>query len=128
MSSCLLSGVIEAPGVGGQSAEDDVGQVALEDAEAGFPGLVCGCAAALQEGAGAVVAAGLDGGDAVQGGVELAVPGPVEAVDVSPSPFGNAEAPGTGTAGKSQFTQRPGSYQATPSRHPGPHRAAMDKS
>src|SRR5690242_21919597 len=80
MSSCLLAGVIEAPGVGSEGAVDGVGQVALEGAEAGFAGFVLVLAAAFQQGAGARVAAGLDEGDAVDGCVELAVSGPVEAV------------------------------------------------
>jgi hypothetical protein len=54
--------------------------VPLEDAEAGFAGLVPGLAAALQQGGGTGMAAGLDYGDAVEGGVELPVPAPVEAL------------------------------------------------
>jgi hypothetical protein len=40
MSSCVRGGLAESPGVGVQGTVDDVGQVALEDAEAGFAGLV----------------------------------------------------------------------------------------
>jgi hypothetical protein len=69
MSSCVRGGLVEAPGVGVQGAVDGVGQVALEGAEAGFAGFVLVAAAALQQGAGAGVAAGLGQGDAVDGGV-----------------------------------------------------------
>ena len=82
MSSSLLLGLVEAPGVGGQGAVDDVGQVALEDAE-GFAGFADGGGAAVQEGFSAVVAAGLDEGGAVDGGVDLAVAAAVETVDVA---------------------------------------------
>ena len=47
MSSC---GLAEAPGVGVQGAVDDIGQVALEGAEAGFAGLVLVLATALEQG------------------------------------------------------------------------------
>src|ERR1700757_2567616 len=80
MSSCVRGGLVEAPGVGIQGVVDDVGQVPLEDAETGLAGLVPGLAAALQQGGGAGMAAGLDYGDAVEGGVELPVPAPVEAL------------------------------------------------
>src|SRR5437763_547229 len=80
MSSCVRGGLVEAPGVGVQGAVDGVGQVALEDAEAGPAGFVLVLAAAGQEGGRAGVAAGLGQGDAVQGGVELPVPAAVEAV------------------------------------------------
>src|SRR5690349_25124306 len=50
MSSCVLVGVVEAPGVGVQGAVDGVGQVALEDAEAGFAGFVLVAAAAGEQG------------------------------------------------------------------------------
>jgi hypothetical protein len=56
--------------------------VALEDAEAGFTGLVLVLAVALEQGGGAGVAAGLSQGNAVEGGVELPVPAAVEAVGV----------------------------------------------
>src|SRR5690348_18513935 len=80
MSSCVLVGVVEAPGVGVQGAVDGVGQVALEDAEAGFAGFVLVAAAAGEQGGRAGVAAGLGQGDAVEGGVELPVPAGVEPV------------------------------------------------
>jgi hypothetical protein len=69
-------------GVSGEGAVDDVGEVALEDAVAGLAGCAAGFGAALEEGAGGGVAAGLGDGDAVDRGVELPVAGPVEPVGV----------------------------------------------
>jgi hypothetical protein len=54
--------------------------VALEDAEASLAGLVLVLATAFQQGGGPGVAAGLDHGDAVEGGVKLTVAAPVEAL------------------------------------------------
>src|ERR1700691_5976822 len=98
MSSCVRGGLVEAPGVGVQGAVDDLGQVALEDAETGFSGLVLVLAAALQQGGGAGMAAGLDQGGAVEGRVELAVPASVEAVGavVAGAAGGGAVVPGVG--------------------------------
>ncbi len=79
MSSGVLGGLVEAPRGGAEGAVDDVGQVALEDAEGGLAGLADGFTA-LEEGFRAVVAAGLSEGGAMEGGVDLPVPAAVEAV------------------------------------------------
>src|SRR5579871_6009315 len=78
MSSRVVVGLVEAPGVGVECAVDDVGQVALEDAEGGFSGFAAGFGAALQQGDGGGVAAGLGDGGAVDRCVDLAVAAAVE--------------------------------------------------
>src|SRR4051794_30694139 len=66
-------------GPGVEAAVEDIGQVAFERA-AGFSGGLAFCAFALEVDAGVGVHAGLDDGDAVQGGVHLAVSAAVQAV------------------------------------------------
>ncbi len=80
-----------------EGSVDDVVEASFEDAHR-FSAVIALGLAALEECSGAGVAAGLGDGDAVQGGVELAVAGAGEAVArVVPGP--HRERGGAGVAG-----------------------------
>src|SRR4029453_17758392 len=82
MSSCVADlNLDRGLGVGQHGAVDDVGEPAFERADGFLAGRSL-LGAALEVGDGVGVGSRLSQGDAVDGGVELAVAGPAEAVSL----------------------------------------------